>query len=697
MAKAVPFHHIFMTHMPDNATNSRIRFDVFELNLNDGELRKEGLAVKLAPQPFKILALLAARAGQIVTREEIQRVVWGEETFVDFDLGLNQCIRQIRTALGDEAQNPRFIETLSRRGYRFIAPVRPVTEVANPKLTTSNSENPAVAGFPPVRIDTTPDNLSRFRQEGPAADAKGVRNQLAGHLSVKRALGIAVAAFLLAVVVLTLIIEAFGPRGFWTELFRHRQERTIRSLAVLPFRNLSGDSEQEYFAEGLTDQLITNLAQIPALRVISRTSTIQYRDSHKALPAIARELNVDAIVEGTVTRSGSRVRVTAQLVQAEPEKHLWARSYERGLGDALSLQGEIAEAIATEIQVKLTPRQQTLLRSRRSENPAAEDAYLKGHYYFQKSRSQWNQSAKAPLNKSIGYFRQATAIDPNFSLAYTGLATAYDVLLTTEVRDATHQPAAISAKAKAAALKALQIDGESAQAHAALAWNRFVYDWDWPGAGAEFKRAIALNPGYATGHYWYAMYLTAMGRHNQAISEIRFAEKLDPVSPATRFEGAWIFYNARRYDEAVQEDRAALALNPNSARAHYALGWACVKTSLFQQAALEFQKGASFSGGDTQTLDAYMGYLDAVSGKRHDAFRMIRLLDAKRPPATISSYVIAEIYAALDEKDPAFTSLEKAYQQRQFGMVYLKVDPDLDGLRSDPRFADLLRRMDLPK
>lgn len=680
--------------MPDNSTISIIYFDVFELDLKDGELRKEGLAVKLAPQPFKILAMLASRAGQIVIREEIQRAVWGEDTFVDFDLGLNQCIRQIRTALGDDSQNPKFIETLSRRGYRFIPPVK---EAKRLEAEISDSGEQAVDGFPPMRIDIRPGDIEPSPQEGPAADVKRARKQLAGRLSVKRTVGIAVAAILVAVVVLALIIEAFGPRSFWTELFRRGQGKTIRSLAVLPFRNLSGDPEQEYFAEGMTDQLITDLAQIPSLRVISRTSTTQYRDSRKALPTIARELSVDAVVEGTVTRSGSRVRVTAQLVQAEPEKHLWAKSYERSMGDALNLQGEVAEAIAAEIRVKLPPQEGMRLTPYRFQNPAAEDAYLKGHYYFQKGRSQWNQSANAPLNKSIGYFRQAITIDPSFSLAYTGLATAYDALLTTEVRDATHQPGAVSAKAKAAALKALQIDGESAQAHAALAWNQFVYDWDWPGAEAEFKRAIALDPGYATGHYWYAMYLSAMGRHDQAIAEIRLAERLDPISSGIRFGGGWVFYEARRYDETIQEDQAALALSPNSARAHFALGWVSVKRGLFQQAASEFQKGAILSGGDTQTLDAYMGYLDAASGKRQDAFRMIRLLNAKRPPASISSYVIAEIYAALGEKDLAFTSLEKSYQEHQFEMTYLKVDPDLDSLRSDPRFTDLLRRMHLPQ
>ncbi|MGH9450841.1 MAG: winged helix-turn-helix domain-containing tetratricopeptide repeat protein [Terriglobia bacterium] len=682
--------------MPNNSPISKIHFDVFELDLKDGELRKECLAVKLAPQPFKILALLASRQGQIVAREEIQRVIWGDETFVDFDVGLNQCIRQIRAVLGDDAQNPRFIETLSRRGYRFIAPVEPVKEEIAPEVTTSESGNVDVTGFPPVRIDLTPDHLISVRQEAPITRGKGVRNGLASRLGVKRTLGIAAAAFLVAIVVIAVIFEAFGPKNFWTELLRRGQEKTIRSLAVLPFRNLSGDVEQEYFAEGMTDQLITNLAQIPSIRVVSLTSVMRYRKAQKSLPIIARELNVDAIVEGTVTRWGDHVRVTAQLVQAEPEKHLWAKSYERSMGDALNLQGEVAEAIATAIRVKLTPQERTRIGARHPSNPAAEAAYFKGHYYFEKSQTQWNRGADAPLNRSIEYFQQATAIDPRFSLAYTELATAYDMLLMTDAPDPFERPADVSAKAKAAALKAIEIDNASVGAHSALAWARFVYDWDWTGAEAEFTRAIDLNPGFSTGHYWYAMFLTAMGRQQEAMTHIRRAEELDPVSPSTRLGGAWIFYHARRYDEAIQEDRAALALNTNSARAHYSLGWACVKIGSFQQAASEFKTGARLSGGDTQTLWAYGAYLDAVSGKREDSLKMLRLLNAQRKPSRISPYVVAEIYAALGDRDRAFSSLETAYRERRWEMVYLEVDPDLDRVHTDPRFAELVRRMNLP-
>ncbi|MDE3179228.1 MAG: winged helix-turn-helix domain-containing protein [Acidobacteriota bacterium] len=375
-----------------------ISFGVFELNLKDSEVRKDGYSVKLAPQPFSVLALLASRAGQVVAREEIQRLVWGEDTFVDFDLGLNQCIRQIRSALGDDAQSPRYIETLSRKGYRFIAPVK--TEPVESE--TPDPVAKSAIGLPGQVLGETPGAANPSQAEKLPPHLAGVPNPSRIR---RRTLWVVIGACIAVVIALIIVL---GPGGLD---ITYNPANSIRSLAVLPFRNLSADPSQEYFTEGVTDQLITDLAQIPTLRIISRTSVTQYKDTRKSLPVIAGELKVDAVVEGSVARSGNRVRITAQLVEAHPERHLWAKTFERSTGDALNMQGEIAESIATEIRAKLTPQERTLLDNRLPENAAAEGAYLKGHYHFLRSQSQLDEGMEAPLNKSIAYFsRQLNSI-----------------------------------------------------------------------------------------------------------------------------------------------------------------------------------------------------------------------------------------------------------------------------------------------
>lgn len=687
-----------MLKMPDEPRLRPIRFDDYEIDLKEAEVRKAGLPVKLAPQPFRILALLASRPGETVSREEIQRTVWGGETFVDFEVGLNQCIRQIRGALGDDAQHPRFIETMSRRGYRFIAP-----------LVAREVEEGEEVGrrVTPVQLETGVEGtgvLTQAPEAAKAADAddRALQPRLSTPMPGGRAIRLRRGMWALAagVAVAIFVFAIYGAGLRPGELFRghSRAQRpdSIRSLAVLPFRNLSGDPSQDYFAEGMTDQLITELAQIRELRVISRTSVTPYKVTLKTLPAIARELHVDAVVEGSVVQSGNRVKVTAQLLQAQPERHLWAKSFERPAGDALSLQGEIAEEIASEIQIKLTPQEQTKLALHSRGSPAAQEAYLRGQFYLQRSQAQWNQNALPPLKQSILLFERAIQLDPHDAQAYSGLATAYDALLSRDVRDAAIQPAEISEKVKRAAVTALQLDPGNARARVALGWVRFVYDWDWSGAGAEFQQAVASGPGYAASRGAYAMYLCAMGRTDEAMSQIRLAEDLDPVSWGTRLAGGWVYYHAHHYDEAIQENRAAVTLAPQSPRAHDALGWTMVKRGLYQQAAAEFQTAAKLSN-DNQTFEAYTAYLDAVAGKRREALLHLRNLESHRGRPAISPYVRAEIYTALGDRDRAFANLGEACDQRSFEMVYLRSDPDLDSLRSDPRFTALERRMKLPQ
>jgi len=461
----------------------------------------------------------------------------------------------------------------------------------------------------------------------------------------------------------------------------------IQAVAVLPLADLSEYQAADYFADGMTEALITDLARIKALRVISRTSVMQYKGVQRPLPQIARELNVDAVVEGSVLRSGNRVRITAQLIHAATDQHLWAESYERDLRDVLSLQGEVARAIANEIQVKLTPQDQARLVSARSVDPEAHQLYLKGRFY-------WNKRTEAGLKKGIEYFHQAIDLDPNYALAYAGIADCYS-LLGWDLFGALPPREALPI-AKAAARKALEADDSLAEAHNSLAWTKLVFDWDWIGAEREFKRAIELNPGYAATHHWYAECLAGMGRYTEALAEIRQAQELDPLSLIIGSIVGWVFYFDRKDDQAIAEFRKTLELDPNFWVAHWTLGRAFEQKAMFAEAIAEIQKAIDFSGGSPLALAA-LGHTYAVWGRRAEAERVLNELKESSKQGYISPYSIAAIHAALGEKDQAFIWLEKAYEERSGWLIWLRAEPISDPLRSDPRFQDLLRRVGLPQ
>jgi serine/threonine-protein kinase len=458
----------------------------------------------------------------------------------------------------------------------------------------------------------------------------------------------------------------------------------IESLAVLPLENLSRDPEQEYFADGMTDALIAELGQIGSLRVISRTSAMRYKKTDKPLPQIARELNVDALIEGSVLRSGDRVRVTAQLIGAVPERHLWARSYERDLRDVLTLQSEVAQAIANEIRIKVTPQVQARLARARPVSPEAHEAYLKGLYYR-------NLRTEDGLKKSIDSLQQAIEKDPGYALAYVGLADSYSVLTSWGLM----APREAYPRAKAAALKALELDETLAEAHASLGVVSNEYDWDWVGAEKEFKRAIELNPGYAFARHAYAEYLSQMGRHNEAIAEIKRAQELDPLSLAINAIVGYVFFHARRYDEAIAQYRSTLELNAGFYPAHLFLGWAYEQQKLYDEAISEYRKAIALEQGSPRVA-AYLALGYAAAGKRTEALKIISNLRQLSKQRYVSPYGIAQVYTALGDFDQAFAWLEKAYEERPYELLYLKVDPRNDPLRSDPRFQDLLRRMNFP-
>lgn len=617
-----------------------IRFGIFEVDLQAGELRRQGFKVKLQDQPFQILVMLLELPGEVVAREDLQKRLWPADTFVDFDRGLNRAINRLRDALGDGTDSPRFIETLPRRGYRFIAPV----ETAGPDLPIAPSE-----GSPP--------------------GASGQKRWL-----------LASAGTLLAIL---LVSFGFNVGGMSDRLLSRNAQPRIESIAVLPLQNLSSDPAQDYFADGMTEGLITEVAKIGALRVISRTSIMQYKGAHKPLPVIARELGVDAIVEGTVMYSGQKVRITAQLIRARDEGHLWSEKYERDLGDVLKLQGEVAQAIAGQIQVKLTPQEHRRLARARPVNPQAYVAYLEGTFF----RNKWTEEG---LDKSIKLFTKAIEFDSTYAQSYAGLAHSYCALGILGSRPSRE----VYPNAKVAAMKALELDETVAEAHSSLADAIKGYDWDWAAAEAEYRRALELDPSDALGHAWYADYLSKMGRHAEAIGEARRARELDPISPDRNSFLGLILYRARRYDEALEACRKAVELDPYYPVGHWFIALAYEQKHQVPEAIAELKKAVTLSG-DGPPYQALLANAYALAGERDKALRMLDELKARSRQKYISPLDIAVVYTGLGDRNAAFQWLEKAYRERTMRIQELP-QPHFDSLRSDARFQGLMRRIGLP-
>jgi TolB-like protein/DNA-binding winged helix-turn-helix (wHTH) protein/Flp pilus assembly protein TadD len=651
----------------------RLRFGVFEVDLRAGELRKHGQQVRLQEQPFQVLAMLLEHPGAVVTREDVRKELWPANTFVDFDHGLNKAINKIREALGDSAQSPRFVETVARRGYRFLAEVRasdaaPVAEVAQ------------VADAAPV-ADATPVCSPELATElHPAPEARH-RREFAIKLARLKHL-LPSPAWKTAVFVLLLLTASLAT---WMVHSWNRPSPVIRSLAVLPLESLSSDASQDYFADGMTDELISDLGKISALRVISRTSVMVYKHARKPLPQIARELNVDVIVEGTVLRSGDQVRITAQLIDAAADKHLWSQSYEGELRDTLALQKKVAKAIADQIRITVNPQEQAALKSSKVVNTAAYESYLKGRYF-------WNKRTKDGLKVALEYFNQAIDEDPKYAQAYSGLADTYALLGDWEY--AVMTPKDALPKAKAAAIRALELDSALGEAHNSLAFCLDNFDWDWDAAGQEFRRAIDLNPGYATAHHWYAWHLSLVGRHVEAIAEMRIAENLDPLSLIINAELAELLVIAHSYDESIRQSRKTIEMDPSFALAHNQLGEAYLQKHMHEEAVAELKKAVQLSEG-SPTCMANLARAYVASGERSEAVKLLSDLENRSSPGYPDYSEIAAIYVSLGDADQAMNWLEKGYEERFNPSVLLR--PGFDPLRSDPRFEDLVRRIGVPR
>ena len=461
----------------------------------------------------------------------------------------------------------------------------------------------------------------------------------------------------------------------------------MRSLAVLPLENLSRDPDEEYFADSMTEAILTDLAKINALRVVSRTSVMRYKRTQKPLPEIAKELNVDAIVEGSVQRAGNRVRITAQLIHAATDQHLWAEAYERDLRDVLVLQDEVARNIAQQVRVKLTPEENIRLSSGRPVDPEAYQLYVKGRYF-------WAKRNQESFNRAISYFREAIDRDPSYAAPYSGLADCY-VLFGSSFDVGGHPPSEVQPKAKAAALKALELDSSLADAHNSLAYVKLNYDWDWSGAEAEFKRSLELNPGYAHGHHWYAHLLFSSGRRDEALAESTRSLELDPLSPILVVHLGWHYLYTRQHDRALDQLAKALELEPSYALAHWYRGLAYEEKKMYPEALRELTKTKDLLPGNL-AVQSDIGHVYAVSGNKSEAEKTIARLKQESTRTYVNLYELALIYIGLGQNDQAFDWLEKAYRERSDQLIYLKVDPRLDPIRSDSRFADLVRRVGIP-
>lgn len=600
-----------------------VRFGPFQLDLRAAELRHNGTRIKLPEQPFQILCELAEHPGEVVTREELRRRLWHADTFVDFEQGLNTAVKRLREILGDSAEKPRFIETIPRHGYRLMVPV----------------EKPQVVQ---VRV--------------------GRRK----------------AFWAISVLLLLAVAAGLVWRLHWRPM-------KIESLAVLPLENLSGNPDEEYFVDGMTEALITELGKVHALRVISRQSVMQYKGTGKTVPQIARELHVDAVLEGSALRAGDKVRITTQLIQASPERHLWSESYERNLRDVIALQKEVSQAIVGEIRGKVTPAEKASLGGAHPVNPKAYDAYLKGQLYLR-----GESGVEDRFNKAIHSFEEAIQFDPNFALAYVGLADGYILLGDWDLLP----PQEAFPKAGAAALKAIDIDTTVAGGHIALGLVKTFYDWDWPGAEYEFRQATKLGPNDPAAHEGLGQYLIAVGRYGEAEEEFKRALELDPLALALRPYLGKCALVQHRYDEAIEQERVVLDIDSNNARALIILAEAHVQKGAFESAVKEMERVVAISQ-DKQAL-GLVGYVYAAAGRRQEARKVLAQMKNLSENMYVSPFEHAIVYAGLGEKEETLRWLEKGLEERDHDMAFLKRWSMFDRLRSDPRFQDLERRMNFP-
>lgn len=642
--------------MPQERKGRVLRFGIFEVCGPARELRKHGTRVRLRGQPFCILSMLLEKPGEVVTRDEMRQTLWPADTFVDFEHSLNSAIKRLRAALGDSPENPRYVETIPRVGYRFIAPVQEVTLASEPVAEAS----------------------PRFT-ESPAA---GVPQELLAPQKQPRRVLLLVGGFSL------LAIMAVATFVWWRFHFRPMPPGGRVTLAVLPFANLTGDPGQEYFSDGLTEEMIAQLGQVKPdrLSIISRTSVMRYKSSSESLPQIGSELEVQYILEGSVRSESGRVRIIAQLVRVKDQTPLWSREYDRELAGLLTLQHEVAREVADEIQVALGGAEpKTVAAASKSvtspNSYEAYDLYLQGRYY-------WNKRSKDGFERAANYFQQAIARDPNYARAYAGLSDTFALMSSWSMGS----PDEFMPKARAAALRAVQIDEGLAEAHTSLALVAENYDYDWQTAEREFKRAIQLDPGYATAHQWYAECLSWQGRFTEALAESDKARQLDPLSLIIAADHGAILYYSRQYDHAIEQFRAVQAMDPNSPRVNMVAN-AYVEKGMFTDARKLMEQWHHSDGTPTWEAQAF---LYSREGQCEQAARAMKKWEEwHRGHRVPVMGFVPMAYVAMAQNDKAIAFLQEAYAEHSPAISEIKVSQCYDPLRSDPRFQDLLRRVGL--
>jgi TolB-like protein/DNA-binding winged helix-turn-helix (wHTH) protein len=627
--------------MSDTSVRTRhlVAFDVYQLDLRSGELSKHGTRINLQQQPQQLLAVLLERPGEVVSRDELRRRLWPDDTFVDFEHGLNAAVKRLRDTLGDSAEAPRFVETIPRRGYRFIAPVVDPTSVA---ATTIEHAAP----LPNV----------------PAATRATLRIA---------ALVIVVAGLLAVAAAMVLRSNPFS-------------RDVIDSVAVLPFVNATGDPDSEYLSDGITESVINNLSQLRTLRVSARSTVFRYKGKDADPQKIGQELRVRAVLSGRLLHRGDTFIVSTELMDVERGAQLWGNQYARKTTDLFVLQEDLSREISDLLRVRLTPEERLRLTKRYTENAEAYRLYLQGRYHEHKLNVEGSF-------KAIEYYQQATRLDPSYALAYAGLADAYGGLSFFNVLP----PREAMPKAEAAARRALQIDDGLADAHISLAWANFTYDWDWPAATNHAERAQAVNPVALEQNALYPFYLTVARRPNEAIRIARRAVDLDPASSNSSHILSVQYYLARQFDSAIAECRRTIELDPTFGVAYEVLGGSFAARGQYDQALPYVQKASALNPMNAISR-TYLAYVQASMGARSEALGAIDEMNAASKQRYVPALAFAIVYAGLGDKDHAFEWLDKAYQERFNRLAYLRTEPIWDRLRGDPRFDELLRRIGLP-
>jgi TolB-like protein/DNA-binding winged helix-turn-helix (wHTH) protein/Flp pilus assembly protein TadD len=626
------------------------RFAEFELDSGRYQLRRGDRVLKLEKIPMELLILLAESNGQLVTRDQIIERIWGKGVFLDTEHGINTAIRKVRQALGDDSEQPRFVQTVTGKGYRFIAPAIEI------------GTGPGISTDPPSAVDAPNVIGSRHRW----------KNRPSPRFSMVAVAGTLALAFAL--------IAHFG----W------RRTRAVPSshagpvvLAVLPFQNLSGDDSQDYFSDGLTEEMITQLGElnVDQLGVIARTSSMTYKHTLKDVGQIGRELGADYVLESSVRRDGERMRIAVQLIRADNQTHIWAHNYDREVTHSIAVQEEVARAVAQQIQLTLASAQAGHASGPRPLNPVASEAYLRGRYF-------WNQFTENGFRKSVSYFDQAIAEDPNFAAAYSGLSDSYTFLVITNAippRDGWP-------KARDAAQRAVELDGGLADGRLALAHFK-MHMWEWKDSDLEFKKAIALNPSSAPAHRLYAAFLVSLGRHREALDEIAQAHRLDPLSMANNAEVVRTLYYARQYEQAVDEARKAEQLDNEFPRTHFWLGRVYEQMGKYSEAIAEAERVGPSPDSILRLTEVAYAY--AKAGKSAEARELLRKLEERSMRGYVPAYDLAVVHLALGKKEAALRWLQKAYDEHDWALVVLAVEPRLDPLRSDPRFQELVGKVGL--